>query len=338
MKESNEQALRIIPSSLIPNENYIVKGPGPEIRKKKSKKIKQGNRADSTGSTPTRRYDIPLLSGSAHVGQLYDGKTDQLLFDRFLWSDITVNQANITSVETDVYIEESIVERASHMSVSASVQLSLFAGLIKISGSASYVNDQIETDEYVRMTFSYHKKGKQVTADSGKSVIDSSMCELGATHVVTEVKYGFNAFMVFESKESDSYSKQDIAGNLDILIKKIPSTEISGTGNIEMTDDEENIANSLTFRFHGDTVIDPPPQTFDESIEVYQSLPAASLENERVVSFSIAPLSDYCSQEDSILNDISNANVESVASMMVDFEQVEKVLRRLKNTNLALDF
>ena len=45
MKESNEQALRIIPSSLIPNENYIVKGPGPEIRKKKSKKIKQGNRA-----------------------------------------------------------------------------------------------------------------------------------------------------------------------------------------------------------------------------------------------------------------------------------------------------
>ena len=87
---------------------------------------------DSTDSTPTRRYDIPLLSGSAHVGQLYDGKTDQLLFDRFLWSDITVNQANITSVETDVYIEESIVERASHMSVSASVQLSLFAGLIKV--------------------------------------------------------------------------------------------------------------------------------------------------------------------------------------------------------------
>ena len=44
MKESSEQALRIIPSSLIPNENYIVKGPGREIRKKKARRTKQRNR------------------------------------------------------------------------------------------------------------------------------------------------------------------------------------------------------------------------------------------------------------------------------------------------------
>ena len=45
---------------------------------------------------------------------------------------------------------------------------------------------------------------------------------------------------------------------------------------------------------HGDTIIDPPPQTFEDAVKVYGSLPAKSKEDERVVSFSVAPLSDYC--------------------------------------------
>ena len=182
-------------------------------------------------------------------------------------------------------------------------------------------------------------KSRQVTAVTSSNVQDSEACNVvGATHVVTEVKYGFNAFLVFETEKSESYSKQEIAGTLDILIKKIPTMEISGTASLNLTTTEETIASDVRFRFHGDTIIDPPPQSFDEAIEVYQSLPAASLEDERVVSFSIAPLTDYCTLTDTILNDISNANVELVSFMMVDFEQVEKVLRRLKNTDLALDF
>ena len=119
---------------------------------------------------------------------------------------------------------------------------------------------------------------------------------------------------------------------------QISSMELSGSGSIEMTDEQTEIADTMTFKFFGDTVIDPPPQSFNESIEIYQSLPAASLEDQRVVSFSIAPLSDYCDESDAILNSISNANVESVSAMMVDFEQVHQVFRRLLNSDLALDF
>ena len=84
--------------------------------------------------------------------------------------------------------------------------------------------------------------------------------------------------------------------------------------------------------------IDPPPQTFDDAIEVYKSLPAKSLEDERVVSFSITPLSDYCGAIDEIINDISDQNIEFVTNMIVDFEAVDKVFRRLKSTKLASDF
>ena len=181
--------------------------------------------------------------------------------------------------------------------------------------------------------------GKQVTAIAAENIQNSAACNTDdATHVVIEVKYGFNAFLLFETRSSETYSKEMIAGELNIMIKAIPAVSISGSGSMNLTDSQTEISESLRFRFHGDTVIDPPPQSFDEAIDVYQSLPAASLEDERVVSFSIAPLSDYCTAVDTILNDISSANIELVSNMMVDFEQVEKVLRRLKSSNLALDF
>ena len=41
-------------------------------------------------------------------------------------------------------------------------------------------------------------------------------------------------------------------------------------------------------------IIDPPPQSFEDAVEVYRSLPSKSIQDERVISFSIAPLSDYC--------------------------------------------
>ena len=84
--------------------------------------------------------------------------------------------------------------------------------------------------------------------------------------------------------------------------------------------------------------IDPPPQTFEDAIEVYKALPAKSMVDERVVSFSIAPLSDYCGAIEEILNSISDQNIEFVTNMLVDFEAVHKVLRRLKDTKLASDF
>ena len=94
--------------------------------------------SDSANDAPKRENDIPVLAGSAKIGQLYDAKKDQLLFDRFLWSDMSVNEANITSVITDTYIEESVVERTKHMDVSASVKLSMFGGLVKVSFIKSY--------------------------------------------------------------------------------------------------------------------------------------------------------------------------------------------------------
>ena len=218
--------------------------------------------------------------------------------------------------------------------------------LFQISGSANYLNDEITTDEYVRMTFKFSKKGRQETirSDSSKTIKISKICtdahdkKLPATHVITEVKYGFNAFLLFQTKKSNKQTKQDIGGSLSIVIKKIPAFSIEGSGDLKLTESEKEITSNLEFKFHGDTVIDPPPQTYLEAIKVYKALPQNSIDNERVVSFSIAPLSEYCDETDNIVNLIADENIKSVSEMMEDFEKVRKYLRQLKNSNLALDF
>ena len=91
------------------------------------------NIATQATPEPKRRYDIPVLSGSAWVGQLYDGTNDQILADKYLWSKMDLVTADITSVETETYIEESVTDRVDHMSVSASLSISLYAGLIKVT-------------------------------------------------------------------------------------------------------------------------------------------------------------------------------------------------------------
>ena len=51
-----------------------------------------------------------------------------------------------------------------------------------------------------------------------------------------------------------------------------------------------NLKDTLKFSFVGDTVIDPPPVTYEDAINLYRNLAKYSEDDKRVVSFSIAPL------------------------------------------------
>ena len=67
--------------------------------------------------------------GWSHIGQLYDAKNGQLVHDKFLWTNpVVVNEAIITSTETETLIEETLRDRMSLLDFSASIK----ATLIKI--------------------------------------------------------------------------------------------------------------------------------------------------------------------------------------------------------------
>ena len=83
---------------------------------------------------PKRRYNIPVLSGTAYVGQLYDAKTDQLIPDQFLWkrSEMTILETGITNVFFETKIEESQMDRMNMMDIDASMKLSFMGGMVEV--------------------------------------------------------------------------------------------------------------------------------------------------------------------------------------------------------------
>ena len=79
-------------------------------------------------SKPKRQYNMPVTSGSAYVGQLFDAKQGELLHDKFLWkTPVGVNEAMVTHVQTETYIDETIKDRLYHMGFSASISATLFS-------------------------------------------------------------------------------------------------------------------------------------------------------------------------------------------------------------------
>ena len=101
-----------------------------------------------------------------------------------------------------------------------------------------------QANEHVRMTFSFRKKGRQVTVLSAESVKNPEICDsaLDATHVVTEIKYGFNAFMIFETQATETSSVQEISGALKVVFD-LGIVKISGEGDVEWTEEIEEVSN-----------------------------------------------------------------------------------------------
>ena len=109
----------------------------------------------------------------------------------------------------------------------------------------------------VRQIMKYHTTSKQMQLVADKETMDEEMCErikdLGATHVITEVTTGFNAYLMFEQKIGKHQTKKQIEGSLQVVIQAIPSLTIDGKAQINMNETENSTMEHLSFTFHGDT-------------------------------------------------------------------------------------
>ena len=119
------------------------------------------------------------------------------------------------------------------------------------------MKEEIKTDEHVRVTFDYHRKGRQVSAVSAEAIQNSDACKsnIGATHVITEIQYGFNAYLLFDKKVSLDESKEDISGRVEVEVKKMGITIGGGMASVDLNEADKNLTYGMTFKFHGDTTI-----------------------------------------------------------------------------------
>uniref|UniRef100_A0A667ZC44 Fibronectin type-III domain-containing protein n=1 Tax=Myripristis murdjan TaxID=586833 RepID=A0A667ZC44_9TELE len=266
---------------------------------------------------------------------LYDCRRDSLIPGMTLWDrEALENDARERpqpNSEFEIVASESIEDKSSALNVQASLKASFLGGLIEVGGSAKYLNDSKISKNEARVTLKYKTTTK---------FEELSMNHLGrgnmkhqyifdkgiATHVVTGILYGAQAFFVFDREVSEKEDHQDIEGNLKMIIKKIPCLAIEGEGSLQMKDTDIANAQKFSCKFHGDFNLQRNPVSFQDAIQVYQSLPTllgANGENAIPVKVWLMPLKSLDSAAAQLVRQISIRLVMEAQSVLEDLSELE---------------
>ncbi|XP_072356712.1 uncharacterized protein, partial [Scyliorhinus torazame] len=199
-----------------------------------------------------------------------------------LW-DLAELQKNIDvqpkpSTDFKLISSDSIQDKSSALGVEASLSASFLGGLVEVSGSAKYLNDVKKSTEQARLTLQYRAttRFEELTMSQlgPQHITYQSVFEQdAATHVVTGVLYGAQAFLVFDRDYSSGDNVQEVEGTLHVMVKKIPTFQIEGKGSLKLSDAEKKTVESFSCTFHGDFFLDRNPESYQEAVELYASLP-----------------------------------------------------------------
>ncbi|XP_041805012.1 uncharacterized protein LOC121614969 [Chelmon rostratus] len=294
-------------------------------------------------SEASRTIEMAALGRPIGLGMLYDCRQDSLITGMTLWDhdDLEQYTREMPKPNTDFEIvaSESIEHKASALKVDASLKASFLGGLVEVDGSAKYLNDHKTSQNQARVTLKYKAttKFKELSMNHLGNVKHPGVFDKGlATHVVTGVLYGAQAFFVFDREVSERENHQDIEGNLKVMIKKIPCLAIEGEGSLKMEDQDRANINKFSCRFFGDFSLQKTPTSFQDAVEVYQSLPkllGANGENAVPVKVWLLPLTSLDSSAAKLVRQISIRLVQESQSVLEDFSELEmRCNDALKNT------
>ncbi|KAI3374362.1 hypothetical protein L3Q82_005962 [Scortum barcoo] len=294
--------------------------------------------------------EVAALGRPFSLGMLYDCRKDSLVPGITLWDHDDLNKhirdrpQNYNDFE--IVASESIEDKSSALNIEASLKASFLGGLVQVDGSAKYLNDSKSSKNQARVTLKYKATTK---------VQELSMNHLGrgnmkhqyvfdkglATHVVTAILYGAQAFFVFDRELSEKEDHQDIEGNLKVIIKKIPCLSIDGEGSLTMQDKDKANVDKFSCRFFGDVSLQKTPTSFQDAVQVYQSLPkllGANGENAVPMKVWLLPLTSLDSSAAKLVRQISVRLVQESQSVLEDFTELEMRCNDAMRTTTAQQF
>ncbi|XP_030257794.1 uncharacterized protein LOC115572117 [Sparus aurata] len=284
-------------------------------------------------SVANRTIEMPALGRPFNLGMLYDCRNEKFIPGMTLWDHddlvkhVGERPQNYNGVKIDA--SESIQDKCSALNVEGSVKASLFCGLLSVGGSAKYLHDYKTYKNQARVTLEYeaYTKFQELSMDHlGKcNVKHPDIFEKGlATHVVTGILYGAKAFFVFEREVSNDESQQQCEGKLTEIITKIPL--FAGKGSLNKKDKDKQRDDKFSCKFHGDFLLDKTPVSFQDAIQVYQSLPkllGANGENAIPVKVWLMPLISFDSSAAKLAHEESSVFIEEMQAVLEDLREAQ---------------
>ncbi|XP_037611996.1 neoverrucotoxin subunit alpha-like [Sebastes umbrosus] len=293
---------------------------------------------------------VAALGRPFTLGMLYDGRKDELIPGSTLWNETTLQKNTVRSShhssKFEITTSDSIEDKSSLLDVDASLKASFLSGLIEVEGSAKYLNEHKKFKNQSRVTCQY----KATTDFTQLLMIDiatmntqqTDVIEKGfATHVVTGILYGANAFFVFDSEQLEASSVQDIQGSMKAVINKIPSFNIEGKVDIKLSDKEKALSEKFSCKFFGDFILESNPSTFVDAVKTYIQLPkllGEKAENGVPVKVWLMPLKNLNPQAAELTSVISVGIVRKAQEALQDLHHLEKRCNDSLEDKVVTDF
>jgi len=297
----------------------------------------------------------PALGRNFKLGDFYDARKDLPLSGYSFWHEDVIKEN--TEMEhkyysnTRFFAENEANDRIAHFSIDASLKLSFLGGLIEVDGSAHYLRDQKETEKHIRFNMEYdattRTESMPMSLRNNKTYVH--ICgEIGSddgpTHVVTSVEYGMKAIFVYERYVHDYEYTEEISGDLQVAIKKIPGLVIEGGASLDMNGEEKEFSESLEVTLFGDFILEKSPTTYNDSVKVFNELPRylgtkeSNYEDSSIMLVMLTPVDKFCSEADIVLTSISDGLMSQATEALEDLDTVSLKIRTLMHSYLADKF
>ncbi|XP_076829596.1 uncharacterized protein LOC143475598 [Brachyhypopomus gauderio] len=281
------------------------------------------------------------------LGMLYDCRRDALIPGITLWdSEVLKKNINVKpqpNTDFKIFSSQSSEAKSSALNVTASLEASFLGGLVSVKGSAEFLNSKKKSKHHSQVTLQYKTitRFEQLTMDhlgAGNIKHYNVFTEGSATHVVTGILYGAQAFFVFDKEISSNENHQEIEGSLYACIKKIPQVSIEGQASLKMTEGEKQESDKFNCTFHGDFALDRNPVTFLDAINVYSELPKLlGVNGERAVPMSVwlYPLKKFDSTAAMLVREISVSLVRRARHVIDSLDDTDMQCQELMNDDMA---
>ena len=173
--------------------------------------------------------EMPCLGRPFRVGMLYDCRNDNLLGIHLCNDDVIetlLEEQSQVSQSYEVLEDDCLETKALSLQLTTPLKLSLLSNLVHDnSKSAKYWNDRCKSKHQVRVCLKYTSttNKKQLPLNNLGEFQQHTFGH--ATHVVTGVLYGLDAYCVFDHMLRENERFEDIHENIVTMVKALSSSE-----------------------------------------------------------------------------------------------------------------
>ncbi|KAF8120260.1 hypothetical protein EV363DRAFT_146977 [Boletus edulis] len=237
------------------------------------------------GTEPTI-LKIPTLGHAVCLGELYDQRTGNFLgVQLYPEGNIQEKETDIRHTELSLSLATSMEDKASLIDVNAKLSLEIACGLVKVSGSASYLNDsKSNTNEQAfalalkmrlnekRILFAEEELGRNVLEVAQEDYIATGK----ATHFVSAIVYGGNFIVNLVAKKSKLSKEEKVEGKLKAEFSHLKGAiKLEGEVDAKIKAEFESMNDHFNLIVHGDVALEKVPINPQDVLDTFPD--AASL-------------------------------------------------------------